>query len=197
MSEIWAIVLAAGESKRMGSPKMLLPYRGATIIETVIQNIASSSVEKILIVLGSDKDAILKLISEYPVMHCYNADYKTGMLSSVKCGFSHLPDDYLAALVFPGDQPMIDAQVINIVINAWQETGKGIIIPTYRGKRGHPLLIDRKYTNEIMTLDESEGLRVLAQKNPEDVKEIETDNPLILKDIDTVEDYRNEINRII
>ena len=197
MSEIWAIVLAAGESKRMGSPKMLLPYRGATIIETVIQNIASSSVEKILVVLGADRYKILKLISEYPVMHCYNADYKTGMLSSVKCGFSHLPDDYLAALVFPGDQPMIDAQVINIVINAWQETGKGIIIPTYRGKRGHPLLIDRKYTNEIMTLDESEGLRVLAQKNPEDVKEIETDNPLILKDIDTVEDYRNEINRII
>lgn len=197
MSEICAIVLAAGESKRMGSPKMLLPYRGATIIETVIQNIASSSVEKILVVLGADRYKILKLISEYPVMHCYNADYKTGMLSSVKCGFSRLPDDYLAALVFPGDQPMIDAQVINIVINAWQETGKGIIIPTYRGKRGHPLLIDRKYTNEIMTLDESEGLRVLAQKNPEDVKEIETDNPLILKDIDTVEDYRNEINRII
>jgi len=179
----------------MGSPKMLLPYRGATIIETVIQNIASSSVEKTLVVLGSDGDQILEAISEYPVMHCYNAAYKSGMLSSVKCGFAHLPDDYLAAVVFPGDQPMIVAQDINLVVRAWRESGKGIVVPTFRGKRGHPLLIDRKYRKEIMTLDESEGLRILVLKHPGDVKEIETDNPLILKDIDTAEDYRNEINR--
>src|SRR5512133_11736 len=140
MSEIWAIVLAAGESKRMGSPKMLLPYRGATIIETVIQNIASSSVEKILVVLGSERDAILQVISDYPVMHCYNAEYKTGMLSSVKCGFSHLPHDYRAVLVFPGDQPLIEAPVINIIIKAWMNRGRGIVIPTYKGKRGHQLL---------------------------------------------------------
>ncbi len=84
MSEIWAIILAGGESKRMGTPKMLLPYRGATIIETVIQNIASSSVEKTLVVLGSDSDRILQVISGYPVIHCYNDAYKSGMLSSVK-----------------------------------------------------------------------------------------------------------------
>jgi molybdenum cofactor cytidylyltransferase len=195
MSEIWAIILAGGESKRMGSPKMLLPYRGTTIIETVIKNIASSSVDKSLVVLGSDRDKIHEVINEYPVMHCFNTAYKSGMLSSVKCGFSHLPDDYLAALVFPGDQPMIGAQVINIVISAWHDSGRGIVVPTYRGKRGHPLLIDGKYRKEIMTLDESEGLRVLALKHPGDVKEIETDNPLILKDIDTAEDYRNELNR--
>jgi molybdenum cofactor cytidylyltransferase len=117
------------------------------------------------------------------------------MLSSVKCGFAHLPDDCLAALVFPGDQPMLGVQVINLVINGWQESGRGIVVPIFRGKRGHPLLIDRKYFKEIMALDESEGLRALALKHPGDVKEIETDNPLILKDIDTTEDYRNEINR--
>ncbi len=182
----------------MGSPKMLLPYRGATIIETVIQNIASSSVEKTLVVLGSDCDKILQVISEYDgIMHCYNADYKTGMLSSVKCGFAHLPEDCRVALVFPGDQPMIGAPVINSVVNTWQDSGRGIAVPTFGGKRGHPLLIARKYFREIMNLDESEGLRALALKYPDDVKEIETDNPLILKDIDTEEDYRNEINRTI
>ncbi len=197
MSEIWAIVLAAGESKRMGSPKMLLPYRGATIIEKVIENIALSSVVKTLVVLGCDRDEILEVISELPVRHCYNPDYKTGMLSSVKCGFAYLPDDYLAALVFPGDQPMIESTVINLVVRAWRDSGRGIVVPTFRGRRGHPLLIDRKYRKEIMTLDDSEGLRVLALKHPGDVKEIETDNPSILKDIDTAEDYRNEINRTI
>jgi len=197
MTEIWAIILAGGESKRMGSPKMLLPYCGATIIETVIQNIASSSVKKTLVVLGSDSDDILQVISKYPVMHSFNADYKTGMLSSVKCGFAHLTDECLAALVIPGDQPMIGAQVIDTVVKAWQESENGIAVPTFSGKRGHPLLIDRKYFKEIMTLGESEGLRALALKHPGDVKEIETDNPLILKDIDTEEDYRNEINRTI
>jgi len=181
----------------MGSPKMLLPYRGTTIIETVIQNIVSSSVKKTLVVLGSDSVKILQVISEYPVIHCYNAAYKTGMLSSVKCGFAHLTDDYTAALVFPGDQPMIGAHDINIVVRAWHESGRGIVVPTFKGKRGHPLLIDRKYRKEIMALDESEGLRVLALNHPGDVKEIETDNPLILKDIDTAEDYRNELNRTI
>lgn len=181
----------------MGSPKMLLPYRGATIIETVIQNIASSSVEKTLVVLGGDGDKILKVISEYTVMQCYNAAYKSGMLSSVKCGFAHMPAACLAAIVFPGDQPMIGAQVINLVVRAWRDSGNGIIVPTFMGKRGHPLLIDRKYFKEIMTLNENEGLRALALKHPGDVKEIETDNPLILKDIDTAEDYRNEINRTI
>lgn len=176
---------------------MLLPYRGATIIETVIQNIASSSVEKTLIVLGGDGDKILQVISEYPVNHCYNAAYKSGMLSSVKCGFAHLPDECLAAIVFPGDQPMIGAQIINLVVRAWRESGRAIVVPAFRGKRGHPVLIDRKYFKEIMTLNESEGLRALALKYPGEVKEIETDNPLILKDIDTEEDYRNEINRII
>lgn len=197
MSEIWAIILAGGESKRMGSPKMLLPYRGATIIETVIQNIASSSVEKTLVVLGSDGDEILETISDYPVRHCFNAAYKSGMLSSVKCGFAHLPDDYLAALVFPGDQPMIGPTVTNLIIRTWRESGRGIVVPTFLGKRGHPLLIDRKYRKEIMSLDATEGLRGLALKHPGDVREIETDNPLILKDIDTAEDYRNEINRTI
>jgi molybdenum cofactor cytidylyltransferase len=197
MSEVWAIILAGGESKRMGTPKMLLPYRGATIIETVIQNIASSSVEKTLVVLGSNGDQILEAISEYPVMHCYNDAYKSGMLSSVKCGFAHLPDECGAALVFPGDQPMIREKDINIVLSAWHESGKGIVVPTFRGRRGHPLLIDRKYRQEVMTLDESDGLRALAMKHPGDVREIETDNPLILKDIDTAEDYRNELNRTI
>lgn len=181
----------------MGSPKMLLPYRGTTIIETVIQNIAASSVEKTLVVLGSDREEILKVISDYDVMHCYNADFKTGMLSSVKCGLAHLPDDYLAALVFPGDQPMIEVPVINLVVRTWHDSGRGIVVPTFMGRRGHPLLIERKYNKEVMSLDAAEGLRILAMKHPDDVKEIETDNPLILKDIDTAEDYRNEINRTI
>jgi molybdenum cofactor cytidylyltransferase len=191
MTGIWAIILAAGESKRMGSPKMILPFRGRTVIGAVIENILASDVEKVMTVLGADMPMVLKEIEKYPVMHCYNADYIDGMLSSVKCGFRHIPDDFHAALVFPGDQPLIVATVVNLVINAYLETGKGIVMPVFEKKRGHPLLVDTRYRDEILRLDEPDGLRGLARKHPDDVLEVEMHDRSILKDIDTREDYLN------
>jgi molybdenum cofactor cytidylyltransferase len=193
MTSIWAIVLAAGESRRMGSPKMILPYGDRSVIGTVIENILDSKVENIMIVLGAYRDEVLKSIKGLPVNHCYNADYKEGMLSSVKCGLRYLPNDYQAAIVFPGDQPMIGADVVNLIINAYLEAGKGIVIPVFGTKRGHPLLTANRYRDEILNLDGSDGLRGLARQHPEDVLEVETGDPSILKDIDTREDYLNEI----
>jgi len=195
MKGIWAIILAAGESKRMGSPKMMLPYKGMTIIEKVIENALKSDVEKAVIVLGANKMEIMEVIGKYPVMHCYNDNYKQGMLSSVKCGFEFLPPDFRAAMVFLGDQPMAETSVMNLVIEAHYKSGKGIVIPVCNGKRGHPILIDNKYREEILSLDEPDGLRGLLRKHPDDLLEIETENESILKDIDTQEDYFCEINK--
>jgi|WetSurSiteA1Bulk_404760.scaffolds.fasta_scaffold08163_3 molybdenum cofactor cytidylyltransferase len=192
---IWAIILAAGESKRMGSPKMMLPYEGATIIEKVIENVLNSDVEKTVVVLGANKKEIMEVIAKHPVMHCYNDNYKQGMLSSVKCGFEFLPPDFRAAMVFLGDQPMAETSVMNLVMRAYHESGKGIVIPVCNGKRGHPILIDKKYTNEILRLDEPDGLRGLLRRHPGDLLETETDNQSILKDIDTQEDYLCETNK--
>jgi molybdenum cofactor cytidylyltransferase len=115
------------------------------------------------------------------------------MLSSVKCGFRHLPADFRAALVFPGDQPMIRPEVVNLIINSNLESGKGIVIPVFKMQRGHPLLVDSKYRDEIMHLNGSDGLKGLAVMHPDDVLETVTNDPSILKDIDTREDYLNEL----
>ena len=195
MNEIWAIILAAGESKRMKVPKMLLPFNGKTMIEKVIDNVIRSEVFRILVVLGSYRDEILGAISHLPVSHCYNENYRNGMLSSVKCGFKNLPLLYDAVLVFPGDQPMIEPEVINQVIKAYRETGKGIIIPVFRKKRGHPLLIEFKYRAIVDKISDDEGLRSLANIYQEDVFEVNTKSPGILKDFDTKEDYLIEINK--
>lgn len=197
MNEIWAIILAAGESKRMGSPKMILPFRGMTIIEKVIENVLSSDVDKTIIVLGAGKEKILKLTEKLPVMYCFNGNYKNGMLSSVKRGFEYLPKDFRAAVVLLGDQPMIGASVINTVIKGYNESGKNIIIPVYNNKRGHPLLVDKRYWDEIISLDGPEGLKELINRHPDDLLEVETGNPEILKDIDTEEEYLNELNQIL
>jgi molybdenum cofactor cytidylyltransferase len=196
MSEIWAIVLAAGESKRMGSPKMLLPFNEKTMIETVIDNISASEIDKILVVLGAEKDTIIKLVNRSLAECCYNENYKTGMLSSVQCGFRNLPADMKAALVFQGDQPLITPEVINQVLEAYGSSDKGIVIPLFKAKRGHPVLIDRKYRNEIEMLDDKEGLRSLAYRFPSDVHEVETHDSGILRDFDTFEEYKNELNKM-
>ncbi len=188
--------MAAGESKRMGFPKMLLDISGKTMIENVISHVAESETDGILVVLGANSEDLIDLVGKFDVKYCYNDRYKEGMLSSVRCGFSNLPSDFTAALVFQGDQPFVSPSVINIVINAYRTTGKGIVIPVYKGKRGHPLLLDNRYREQVAKLDPDKGLRSISYLNPEDVLEVETDVQGILRDIDTYEDYINESNQI-
>lgn len=190
---IRAIVLAAGESSRMGTNKLLLPCQDQTIITVLINNIIRSEVSGITVVLGAFRDEIRAELSGLPVQTCFNRDYKRGMLSSVKCGFRKVPRKTEAALIFPGDQPLITPSVINLLIREYRSSGKGIIIPVHKGKRGHPVLIDMKYRKEIAGLDRSGTLRDLIHGNLADALDVETGERGILKDIDTPEDYEKEI----
>lgn len=195
MNKIWAIVLAAGKSTRMKKQKLLLPFNGETIVETVVQKIAPVLKSNIVVVLGSHYNEIKQKISKLQVESCFNKNYENGMLSSVICGFNALPEDAEAAMVFLGDQPQISTNVIQKVAEAWIPSEKGIIIPTFNGKRGHPVLIDTKYKSAINNLDPNKGLRQLMEENQNDIEEVEIEAPEILRDIDTPEDYEFEINR--
>ncbi len=192
---IWAIILAAGESQRMGTPKMLLPYRDTTIIEQTITNLLAADIDRVLVVLGANRDEIMKVTRGYDVFHCYNDRYSCGMLSSVICGLWSMPAGCRAALVMPGDQPMVSPDEINRVISAYLNGDKGLVMAAHRGKRGHPLIVDLKYAEEILSLPDKEGLKALAVRHPGDVLESETDDPSVLRDIDTQEDYMNEISK--
>jgi molybdenum cofactor cytidylyltransferase len=196
MGEIWAVILAAGESKRMGLPKMLLTFSGRTMIEKVISNVSESKIDKIIVVLGAYREALVELISKLPVKYCYNDNYKKGMLSSVQCGFRNLSSVCRAVLVFQGDQPLITSNAINEVIEAYLSSGKGIVIPVYKGRRGHPLLIDIKYRDEIEKLNPDKGLRSLACMFSDDVLEVDTNESGILTDFDTYEQYKKELIKL-
>jgi molybdenum cofactor cytidylyltransferase len=187
------IILAAGSSSRMGTQKLLLPFGKSTIIETVIQNALQSGIKGLVVVLGADHERIREVIDPLPVEVCYNENHQSGMLSSVLCGFKSLPEDTGAALVFLGDQPGIPPDITNAVIGAYNESLHGIVIPVYNHRRGHPLLVDFKYKNDISKLDLEKGLRALMHLFPEDVLEVEVDEPGILMDIDTREDYNKAI----
>jgi molybdenum cofactor cytidylyltransferase len=190
MQSNWAIILAAGSSRRMGSQKLVLRYGKSTIIETVIKNVLLSKVDHILVVLGANHKKIRNTIGDKPVQFCHNPEHEKGMLSSVICGIRNLPEDAGSALIFLGDQPGIPPAVTNAVIEAYNENLKGIVIPVYNHRRGHPLLVDMKYRKKIEHIDLEEGLRKLRHQFPEDVLEVEVDEAGILVDIDTPEDYR-------
>jgi molybdenum cofactor cytidylyltransferase len=194
-NEIWAIVLAAGASTRMKTQKLLLPFNGKSMIETVLDNVALSIGKNIIVVLGSHRNEIRKVIGNRQVCFCVNENFMDGMLSSVICGFSALPKSAKAVLLFLGDQPNIPHAVTDKVVKAWRRNNKGIVIPTFNSRRGHPGLFEIKYITEIGKLDPTKGLRTLSERYKNDVLEVECNFPAILKDIDTPEEYQMEINK--
>jgi len=187
---IWALVLAAGESRRMGEPKLLLPLGKSTIIETVVQNLMESCLDGILVVLGHHWQGILDKLKNYAVETTVNPHYQRGMLSSVQWGFRKLPRDAQAALVVLADQPGISARTIDLLIRAFRAGNKGIVFPTYKDSGGHPLLVDTKHRRDIQSLDPAVGLRNLLDRHPEDILRVAVKARSDLQDIDNPEDYR-------
>jgi len=192
---IWAMILAAGESKRMGKPKLLLPFKNKTIIETLIEKVIPSKVDNVLVVLGSDSKKIEEKIKRFSLKITVNPHFKKGMLSSIQWGFKALPENNQAVLVLLGDQPAVSTAIIDKIIHAYQKTGKGIVLPVYNKERGHPVLIDLKYRNEVEGLSHEVGLRGLVYSHPEDIMEVKVKIPSILRDIDYPEDYKKELTR--
>ena len=190
---IGAVVLAAGESKRMGVPKLLLPYRGATIIEAVLDAVTASGADATLVVLGANRTAIRERIRRFPVSVAVNTRFREGMLSSIQTGISALPRRCRAALVVLGDQPDLPPSALDALIDGWNEGRKGIVVPVFGGRRGHPLLLDLKYRREIDGLTPETGLRGLLAAHPEDILEVDVPDGAVLADIDTPDDYRKAV----
>ncbi len=193
MNDVWAIVLAAGKSTRMGTQKLLLPFDGKTIVEKVVENILNSEIDKVMVVLGANHFDVAETLKAWPVKTVWNENFQEGMHTSVISGVKALPSGAKAALIFLGDQPFISDQAVQKVVEAWQTSQKGIVIPLFDGKRGHPPLYDMKYRQELSSLNPAIGLRSVALKFQEDVYEVETFCPEIVRDIDTRSDYLNEL----
>jgi molybdenum cofactor cytidylyltransferase len=193
---IWAVVLAAGESRRMGRPKLLLPYGDGTIIETVVRNVVSSRADRAVIVLGGNRREIEGKIRAFGMKRVINRRYKEGMFSSVRRGLSALPASARAAVFILADQPDVPSSVIDLLIEAYRREKKGIVLPVYRKKRGHPLLLDLKYRREIESLSPDIGLRGLLREHWDDILEVRVSSPGVHKDIDDPDDYRRALGTI-
>lgn len=186
---IWAVILAAGESRRMGTQKLLLAFGETTVVGAVVGTALASRVDRVLVVLGADKDDVREEIKLLGINFVVNENFAEGMLSSVQAGFRALPADAEAAVVMLGDQPFLPARVIDAVVEAFRRSGKGIVVPAFQGRRGHPVLVDLKYRDAVLALDPAGGLRRLMHAHPEDIFEAEVEDANILRDMDVPEDY--------
>ena len=189
-----AIILAAGESKRMGKPKQLLPLGKSTLLEQAIDNLLNSSVDETIVVLGHKAEEITEKIANKPVKVVINPDYQQGMSTSIVAGLIMVDPRSQAVMLALGDQPLVTSRTINQLIEAFSKNKKGIAVPTYRGRRGHPIIFDIKYKAELFKLKGDIGGREIIQNHPKDVFMVAVDSESVISDIDTQEDYKTNLS---
>jgi molybdenum cofactor cytidylyltransferase len=194
---ISAIVLAAGEAKRMGQNKVLLPWQGKTLLEHVLDRLLHSQVDEIILVLGHEAERIREKISAQGIQIVVNPAYREGMSASLRQGLSIMDKRAEAFLVALGDQPGIREEMINQLIEAFHKAlpRKNIVLPAYRSKPGHPVLFGIRYREEMGKLKGDVGGRQILADHPEDILSLEMDTDEVLQDIDTPEDYREYLER--
>lgn len=187
---ISAIVLAAGLSSRMGRPKMLLPWKDTTVLGQVVSTLKAAGVSEIVVVTGANREEIEDLLPENSARFEYNPDYANGeMLTSVKAGLKALDQKSQAALIALGDQPQIQRHVIERLIEAYRISGSKIVVPSYRMRRGHPWLVDRRLWPQILAVRAPLTLRDFLEEQSELIEYLTVDNGSILSDLDTPQDY--------
>ncbi len=189
-----AILLAAGESKRMGKPKLLLPFGNSTILEQAIDNLLNSRVDEVIVVVGYQAQEMIKRIANRPVKIALNPAYHEGMGTSIVMGLNLVDDRSLAVMLVLADQPLIDSDTINRLIEAFLNHNKGIVIPAHKGRRGHPIIFSTSYKEELLGLKGDVGGRQIIREHPDDILEIEVNTQSINIDIDTKNNYRSSVN---
>jgi molybdenum cofactor cytidylyltransferase len=187
---ISAVVLAAGQSKRMCQHKMLLPWGKSTVIAHIISTLMDAGVEDIHIVVGGLRKQLTLVLQDYPLEIIYNKDYRNGeMLTSVKLGIQSLQNEPEAALIVLGDQPQIYADIIQALFARYVSSNSQIIVPSYKMRRGHPLLIARSLWNSLLKLTPPMTLRDFLELNNELIDYLVVDNQSVVQDLDTPDDY--------
>jgi molybdenum cofactor cytidylyltransferase len=188
---ISAIVLAAGQSKRMGQPKMLLPWENTTVlVGKVIETLQRAEIEDILIVTGGARGEVEKVAAKYNSRFTHNEDYANDeMLASIQIGIQGQKAQSEATLICLGDQPQVEERCVRNVCNVFREKKSNIVVPSYQMRRGHPWLIVRELWDEVLQMRAPESMRDFLNAHKNDIFYVEHESPSTLQDIDTPADY--------
>jgi molybdenum cofactor cytidylyltransferase len=174
----------------MGQPKMLLPWGEGTVLTHVLSVFREAGVDDILVVTGGVKEQVEALAAEFGVRTIFNEAFQTGeMLSSIQCGIRALTRQTQAVLIGLGDQPQVQAGSVRRVCEAFVETKPDLVVPSYRMRRGHPWLAASPLWEELLRLEPPASPRDFLNAHAADIRYVNVDDPNILADLDTPQDY--------
>ena len=189
---ITGILLAAGSSSRMGTPKQLLPWRGEPLVRHAARQALASGLEGLVVVLGHEAAAVAAALDGLPVQCVRNAEYATGQASSLRAGLAALPGEAEAAVVLLCDQPLVTPALIDAIAASYRGApGVVAVIPRFEGQRGNPVLLARPLFTELMTLEGDEGARRVLQRHGERVRWLDVGDAAAVTDVDTLEAYES------
>lgn len=195
-SNIAILILAAGDSSRLGTPKQLLKWKNTTLLGHAIETAQELKTSKLIVVLGANYNLISTKINNYEVAVLVNESWEKGLGSSIAFGVNHLlksDTNFDAVFIILADQPLIDSAYLNKVLDKYEMGKRQIIATSYKGgKQGVPVLFDAIYFEELSQLNDDKGAKVILQKYSKNVSAISADN--IVSDIDTLEDYQRLYN---
>ena len=186
---ISSILLAAGQSKRMlGENKLTKCIQGVPLIKHSVKNILESSIQELIIVLGYQNEKIKKIIDKNKkIKFIMNTNFESGISSSIKEGLKHLNKKSEAFFICLGDMPLINNRIYNEIIK--QKNDNEIIIPTYKGEQGNPILFSRSMKKEIMNLHGDHGAKKLLKSNKYKILNIEVNDQSVMKDFNTINNF--------
>ncbi|MEE8186919.1 MAG: nucleotidyltransferase family protein [Nitrososphaerales archaeon] len=186
------IVLAAGESRRFGRNKLLAGYGSDTIVSKVVKTCHASQADEVVVVLGHDAEAIRSVIDESCKV-VINENYHLGQSSSVKVGLNSCSKYSEAVLFHPADVALISPTDINVVLDSYQSSAGSIVIASYQGKPGHPILFDKSIFDELAEITEiGHGLKAILRKHESNLTKVEATKEVLI-DIDTFADYEKHV----
>lgn len=187
---ISCILLSAGYSSRFGSPKALAKLNGETVIERLQRSILDVSILRLIVVLGNKDDDIEPFVLKHKrVKVVYNKDNNFGQTSSFKCGLNNIDPGSKGMLLFPVDHPLIKSATINLIVEEFCKGNSDIIIPAYKGQKGHPPLFSIDLKNEFLELSNDSGLNTIANDHKDKVKILDVDDQGVVMGFNTIEEF--------
>ena len=188
---IAGLILAAGESSRMGTPKATLAYRGRTFLETIVQTLREAGIERIVVVLGHRAEEIQRQVKIGPAQAIINPYYRTGQTSSLQAGLrALLADELEGVLLCLVDHPAVSAETVRRTMATFRQGGAPVVIPTYQGRRGHPALIGRQLFDELLRLASDAGADSVIRKYRSGTQFVAVEDEGVVTDVDDPDSYR-------
>lgn len=190
---ISAIVPAAGMSTRMGSQnKLLLSYRGKSLIEHAVDALLASDVSEIIVVIGFEAENVEAKLAGRSVKFIVNPGYQEGMSTSIKAGVQAVSPEAKAIMIYLADQPLLTCADINQIAAAFRTAkaeGKNIVVPFHKGQRGNPVIMDATFKEAITEVSGDVGCRKVIKTNPDQVFVLEMETDHVVRDVDTMEEF--------